>query len=362
MPVMDAATLWAAVGALGTVVTAVIAAWAARQSQDAAVHANAAAESLAVIERGRRHDELAPVFDLKFTETGCDHANLHVTFAGGGLESLDEVTFTILDEAGKDHWSGGLPVRLTREAAEAFVWGPWEFNTAASVQIASNRVSRTRPYSLVTGENWELLPLKRTQPGYWMSAYSQRQWQWDYEDHPIRLLITCRREGYEPWALLREVAVGAGPEQKRQAGEIRVRSGACDGARAGVLPEDAVKKVHMLVVTNASARPIRNLAAEINVLGSVLPGRKLAEVVGRVVGRVEPERHDCAATVETFVPAARSSRHDLLEAGENAAFVWSFDVETFPKVEFTVRFADDQELNWEVSPDLRPKRHPVRDW
>jgi hypothetical protein len=358
MRIMDAATLWAAVGALGAVVTAGIAAWAARQSHDAAVQANAAAGSLAAIERGRRHDELAPVFDLKFTETGGDHANLHVTFAGGGLESLDEVTFTILDEAGKDHWSGGLPGRLTQDEAEAFVWGPWEFNTAAAVQIAGNRVSRTRPYSRVTGKNWDLLPLKRTQPGYWMSTYSQQQWREDYEDHPVRLLITCRREGYEPWALLREVTAGAGTEEKKQASEIRVRSRTCDGGQAGVLPKDATKQVHMLVVTNASGRPIRNLAAEINVLGSISPGRKLADMVGRI----EPAHLGSTATVDTFIPAARSHRQELLDAGENAAFVWSFDAETYPKVEFTVRFGDDQDLNWEVGPDLRPRKHPVREW
>jgi hypothetical protein len=196
---MDAATWWAAVGAAGTVVAAAIAAWAARQSHDAAVQANAAAESLASIERGRRHDEIAPVFDLKFTETGGDDASLRVTLTGGGLERLDEVTFTILDEADKEHWSGRLPPRLTQEEAEAFVWGPWEFNTNASVQIATNRMSQTRAYSRVTGKNWYLLPLSRTQPGHWMSTYSQQQWQDDYEDHPVRLLITCRREGYEPW-------------------------------------------------------------------------------------------------------------------------------------------------------------------
>jgi hypothetical protein len=127
------------------------------------------------------------MFDLKFTETGGDHASLHVTFTGDGLESLDEVAFTILDEAGKDHWSGMLPGQLTQEKAEAFVWGPWEFNTDASVQIASNRVSQTRLYSLVTGKNWDLLPLRRTGPGYWMSTYSQQQWQEEYQDHQIRL-------------------------------------------------------------------------------------------------------------------------------------------------------------------------------
>lgn len=63
IPLMDAATTWAAVGALGTVAAAGIAAWAARQSKESAAEANAAADSLAAIERGRRHDEVSPEFE-----------------------------------------------------------------------------------------------------------------------------------------------------------------------------------------------------------------------------------------------------------------------------------------------------------
>lgn len=44
------------------------------------------------------------------------------------------------------------------------------------------------------------------------------------------------------------------------------------------------------------------------------------------------------------------------------AEVATLDTETYPKAEFTVRFADDQDLNWEVGPDLRPRKHTVRDW
>jgi hypothetical protein len=358
MPIVDAATIWAAVGALGTVTAAGIAAWAARQSHDAAGQANAAAGSLAAIERGRRHDELAPDFEVKFSGTGPNNANLHVKLTGGDLESLDEVTCTILDETGKDHWSGGLPGSLTQEEAQAFVWGPWEFNTAAATQVVSNRESRPRPYSRVSGKNWDLLPLVHTQPGRWMSTYSQEQWQAEYEDQPIRLLITCRREGYEPWTLLREVVAGAGPEERKQASEIKVRARTCDGGQAGVLPEDTGKPVHMLVVNNGSSRPIRNLAARIEVFGGISPGMKLADVVGRI----EAMRLGSTATADVFVPVARSGRQELLDAGDNAAFAWSFDVETYPNVRFTIRFTDDQELEWEVGPDLRLKRTPIRDW
>ena len=67
------------------------------------------------------------------------------------------------------------------------------------------------------------------------------------------------------------------------------------------------------------------------------------------------------ATADAFVPVARSGRRELLDAGDNAAFAWSFDTETYPKAAFTIRFADDQELDWEVGPDLRPRKHPIRD-
>jgi hypothetical protein len=57
----------------------------------------------------------------------------------------------------------------------------------------------------------------------------------------------------------------------------------------------------------------------------------------------------------------RSGRRELLDAGDNAAFAWSFDTETYPKAAFTIRFAETQELDWEVGPDLRPRKHPIRD-
>ena len=92
-------------------------------------------------------------------------------------------------------------VHLFKQKAEAFIWGPWEFNTGASEQVVSNRVSRTRAYSLTTGKNWDLLPLTRTRPGRWMSPTSQDNWRKQYTDQPVRLLITCRRAGHEPWAV-----------------------------------------------------------------------------------------------------------------------------------------------------------------
>jgi hypothetical protein len=101
-----------------------------------------------------------------------------------------------------------------------------------------------------------------------------------------------------------------------------------------------------------------NLAAQIEVTGAPSPGPKLADVTGKI----EQMHLGSTATADTFVPAARASRQELLDAGDNAAFAWSFDTETYPKAQFTIRFADDQEADWEVGPDLRPRKRPIRDW
>jgi hypothetical protein len=356
---VDAATVWPAVAAIGTLAAAGVAAWAARQSSHSAAKSNAAAGTLATIERDRRHDELDPEFKLEFTEAAGDHANVLVSLTGGRLESLDEVTFTILDETGKDHWSRGLPDGVTQEEAEEFVWGPWQFNTGASVQVMSNRQSKPRRYSRVSGKNWELLPLTRTRPGHWMALLSQERWQKDHAEQPIRFLIICRREGYAPWTLLRNVVAGhAGPEEGKQASEILVRPRTCDGAQARVLPQDATKPVHMLVVTNSSNRPIRNVAAKIRVSGEISPGEKLADVVGMM------EKIQIASGVrdEVLGRVVRSSQLALLYAGDVAAFAWSLDEATYPKADFIVRFRDENELDWEVGPDLRLARMTSRDW
>lgn len=149
-----------------------------------------------------------PKFEIAGEERSSsgDSAILRVALKPGRLERLDEVSVTILDETGSDHWAYGLPQGVTQEEAEAFVWGPWEFNTGASTQVVSNRTTRPRAYSLVTGRNWDRLGLRRTQPGRWMPD-NPEQWRKQQAGKPIRLLFTCRRDGYEPWTVLYEVHV-----------------------------------------------------------------------------------------------------------------------------------------------------------
>jgi hypothetical protein len=188
-------------------IAAVAAAVAAFGAWNAAAKANETSRNMAAIERDRRHSELTPKFGITCLTkaTVSDLADLHLVLEEGGTDYLDEVVITILDEKDIDRWARGLPTGVSQEEAEAFVWGGWEFNTGASAQVVSNRATRGRSYSLLTGKNWEHLSLTRTRPGLWMTAMTPDQWQKQYEELPIRLRISCRRDGYEPWVLLREV-------------------------------------------------------------------------------------------------------------------------------------------------------------
>jgi hypothetical protein len=167
------------------------------------------------IEQERRHDEKTPQFEITCTvkPDAPDSADLWVALVGGRLERHAAVTVTILDEAGQDHWVRGLPSGVAEEEAQAFVWGPWEFNTGAGDQVVSNRQSQPRTLDRVNGKNWELLSLTHTRPGRWMTATSQEQWRKQWRSKPLRLLVTCGCEGYDPWFIQRDVEVqqGGGP-------------------------------------------------------------------------------------------------------------------------------------------------------
>jgi len=51
----------------------------------------------------------------------------------GGPQQVDEVVVAILDETGQNPWARGLPNGVSEEEAKLFVWGPWQFNTGASL-------------------------------------------------------------------------------------------------------------------------------------------------------------------------------------------------------------------------------------
>jgi hypothetical protein len=72
------------------IIGALAAAVAAFDSWTTARKANASAASIVAIERDRRHDEMAPKFDITCAvrETAPDRADLRVVLTGGRLERL----------------------------------------------------------------------------------------------------------------------------------------------------------------------------------------------------------------------------------------------------------------------------------
>jgi hypothetical protein len=166
-----------------------------------------------VIESDRRHDELTPVFEASCEAPASGGSAILKISLTGGMDALDEVVITIQDESGVEHWGRGLPPGVTQEMAEAFVWGPWEFDINASAQVVSNRQTQPRSYSLLSGKNWDILALTATRPGSWMTGTSLERWKKERQQQPIRLLITCRSEGHNPWFVPLEVQ----PERRKTA-------------------------------------------------------------------------------------------------------------------------------------------------
>ena len=122
---------WAAAGALGSVLSAVVAAVAAFGSRSAAQRANQAAGLMAEIEQQRRHRELMPKFrvrgQLMDNSPYPGFAILFVMLGDGELKTLDAVTITILNTVEIQPW--GLPEGVTEKDAEEFLWSGWEFDT-----------------------------------------------------------------------------------------------------------------------------------------------------------------------------------------------------------------------------------------
>ena len=190
-------------------VAAALGLWrSAHRANQIAMTASASAAQVADLDAARRHEEIQPVFEIEFVpDQQHERADLRVSLVSG-MEELDEVTFRILNETGTDHWGHGLPPNLSQEDADIFVWGPWEFNGLAAVQISDRRTSRTRPYSRRDGDNWDRLPLLRTRPGPWMHEQAYESWERERRG-PIRLSAVCTAAGYPAWTRLYEIDTSA---------------------------------------------------------------------------------------------------------------------------------------------------------
>ncbi|MCX5097586.1 hypothetical protein OOK36_55110 [Streptomyces sp. NBC_00365] len=187
-------------GDIATFSTAGLSAVATAGAWLAAHRSAKTAETLTRIERDRRREERRPQLELTLGGGAQAHSTLDIHLAGP--DELGEVEFLSVrvDDDDKDR-SHVLGIGATAEQLTNHVWGPFRFTPR--VDQADEHGRTMGPFKLRVGRG-RRFQMDRTQPGQWMDGKTMEQWQDEYRDHPVRLVITCRTNGDE-WTLARQL-------------------------------------------------------------------------------------------------------------------------------------------------------------
>lgn len=193
------------VAIVAIVVSAASAAYARQQARAASKQAQAA-EVTKEIERDRRHAEMTPVLKVtcKAQQGATDQAELTVELTGpDDLDRLDEVTVRIRDDMPDRKPRPGS--ELSQEQIAETIWGPYKIKAGLRDTDEIGRMHG--PFALPKNEPYPI-PLEHTTPPPW----NPRGWWGRYDGKPVRLMITCRREGHQPWEIPVEVKVKRKPK------------------------------------------------------------------------------------------------------------------------------------------------------
>ncbi|UVS79424.1 hypothetical protein [Actinokineospora sp. UTMC 2448] len=181
---------------------------AAEGSEAAAKESSVSAATVARVETDREHRELTPDLDYALIvdngEAGSvlakPGATARLVITLNGPHDLDDVTVTIRDDRpgrAADIRTAGGP---TREAVAAVIWGPWRFRRGVDNAGPDGRSVPGRPLARLDELVFALDPTPA--PTWYDDA---RDWLRQYEDAPVRLVITCTRAGHEPWIVPKDV-------------------------------------------------------------------------------------------------------------------------------------------------------------
>ena len=164
-----------------------------------------ATEAAAAIEGKHLHDDLTPQLAVTCTERpGTRWADMTVELTGpAGLDGLDEVTIRIRDDMPDRKPRPGSD--LTQEQISEVIWGPYRLNPGVRDTDPNGRAHG--PFGLPEHEPYPLQLEQTTAPPWATPAF----WRDQYEGKPVRLEITCRRAGQEPWVLRLEAEVDTEP-------------------------------------------------------------------------------------------------------------------------------------------------------
>ncbi|MTE19356.1 hypothetical protein F0L17_09490 [Streptomyces sp. TRM43335] len=177
----------------GAAVASAVAAGAALLTARRAHHT---AQTVARIEHDRWHAELTPQFNITITGIEGDRATLDVQLVGPiALDHLDKITLTVVQSDDAER-TNRLPGGPSQNEIDNHVYGPYRFVPSPDGTDAhghgpapfSLRVGRGRPFAL-----------ERTRPPRWQTGDdAAERWQHQWETWPMRLLVTCERNG-ETW-------------------------------------------------------------------------------------------------------------------------------------------------------------------
>jgi hypothetical protein len=192
-------------GDIATFSTAALSAVATAGAWLAAHRSAATADALARIERDRWHAELTPEFDVAIERGEGDRATLTVRLTGPiPLKHLDEIVLRVVSSDDMDH-TRTLPGGPTREELDAQTWGPCRFSRGADG--ADDNGQTVAPFSLQVNQG-RPFSIEKTRPPRWQTAHdAESRWRSEWFHKPMRLVITCKREGFDPWTVPRDVEV-----------------------------------------------------------------------------------------------------------------------------------------------------------
>jgi hypothetical protein len=196
-------------GDIATFSTAALSAVATAGAWLAARRSAKTAEALERIERERWHAELLPQFQLAVDSFEGDRATLSVRLVGPvHLGQLDRIQLRIVQSDDMARVAR-LPGEPTQAQLDAQVWGPLRFSHGADGADVDGRT--VDPFSLEVGQG-RPFSVERTRPPHWQQGDDrQARWRDQWANAPMRLVITCERDGFDEWVVPREVDVPEGP-------------------------------------------------------------------------------------------------------------------------------------------------------
>ncbi|MEV7035687.1 hypothetical protein AB0N99_36345 [Streptomyces sp. NPDC093272] len=166
------------------------------------------ADAVARIEQDRWHADLLPQFNITLGPMQGDHATLGVHLAGPlPLCRLDEIRVEIVQSDDMNYRSEIAGGR-TAEETDAQVWGPLRFSHGANGADINGKT--VEPFPLAVGQGHPF-SVELTRPPSWIEGNDRMQrWQERWAGMPVRMVLTCRREGFKAWVVPYEVDIPQG--------------------------------------------------------------------------------------------------------------------------------------------------------